>query len=209
MLTDDQIKQMRILDIEYANKPTLLLRAYNNAKTCVLVVDMCEGFCSAGALSSPLIAAVIDPIATMLDFLPNSPKYFLVDTHTEESVELTAFPPHCTTKKECAIAPKLLRHAGRIIPKNSTNGLFALCETVKIADFDNFIIVGCCTDICILQLATSLRALLNEDNLRANVLTFTDCTATYDAPNHDARLSSVFAFKLMETAGVKVFKKLV
>ena len=45
-----------------------------------------------------------------------------------------------------------------IIPKNSTNGFFAIDINI-LNDIDNVVVVGDCTDICIYQFVVTLKAL--------------------------------------------------
>jgi nicotinamidase-related amidase len=96
------------------------------------------------------------------------------------------------------------------MPKNSTNGFFMLSSRMPdLSYYANIIVAGVCTDICVMQLALTLRAHLNEINSSANVITFTDCVETYDSPVHNGALSNLFAMKFMEQAGVQVFKCIV
>jgi hypothetical protein len=59
-----------------------------------------------------------------------------------------------------------------------------------------------------MQLALSIRAYLNESNLGGNVLVFTDLVETYDSPLHNADLYNTFALKIMEQAGVQLFRNI-
>lgn len=208
-MTEEQQKEITCLEIEYANKPTLLSKAYNNARTCVVVIDMTDGFCKKGALYSPRVAKLIGPIEMALEFLPKANKTFLVDLHNRDSLEFKTFPMHCHTKEESAIVAELVRFPNQVIPKNSTNGIFAYISKVDTRDYDNFLIMGDCTDICILQFALSLKAYLNERGQRANVITFTEYTDTFDMDLHNPQLANLFAYKNMEQSGISVFKKLV
>ena len=51
-----------------------------------------------------------------------------------------------------------------IIEKNSTNGFFAM-DIADYAYLDNFIVVGCCTDICVYQFVLALKTYFNQNNL--------------------------------------------
>lgn len=208
-MTEVQQKEVTCLEIEYSNKPTLLSKAYNNTRSCVVVIDMIDGFCKKGALYSPRIANLIEPIEMALEFLPKANKIFIADMHNRDSLEFKTFPQHCYTKDESAVVAELIRFADHVIPKNSTNGIFAFVSKVDTREYDNFLLMGDCTDICILQFALSLKAYLNERGQRANVITFTEYTDTFDMDLHNAQLANVFAYKNMEQSGISVFKKLV
>lgn len=208
MLTEQQLSLLRIAEIEYNNKPSLLYKTYNNTRTCVIVVDMIVGYCESGALSSKEAATLVTPIATMLDFLPAAQKVFIQDKHTEQSAELRSKPSHCVLAREGAVVKPLLRFAKNSIYKNSDNPLFGLLENIKPNAFDNYIIVGCYADTSVLQLALSLKAYLNECNLIGNVIALTDFVATQHSAEHDSGLYAMYAYLLMEQAGVSVFKNL-
>jgi len=195
--------------IEYNEKPDLMAAPLNNEKTLCLIVDMINGFCKSGALASERCAEAIAPIRRLLDKLPNATKAFVRDCHGKNTAEFRWFPPHCDTAKESAVVSELSGYEGLDLPKNSTNGFFALNERIRLNALNNVVIVGVCTDICVMQLALSVRAYLNEKNSAANVITFTDCVETYDSPLHNADLSNLFALKFMEQAGVQVFKGII
>ncbi|HHW89434.1 MAG TPA: cysteine hydrolase [Clostridiales bacterium] len=208
-MTQKQIKEFDCLSIEYQNKPSLLVRTYNNPRCAVIVMDMVAGFCEKGALYSPRLKNLVDRVASALDYLPEAVKFFLNDTHTPDSLEFSSYPKHCHTPEERQIAGVLSRVKGIVIEKDSTNGIFSFLKYADVNLYDNFLIMGNCTDICVLQFALSLRAYFNEIKKTANVLVFTDYVDTFDSPLHNAELMQVFALKNMEQSGVKIFKNLV
>ena len=79
----------------------------------------------------------------------------------------------------------------------------------NLLDYAHILVAGVCTDICVLQLVLSLRAYISEFNGHGNVVVFTDAVETYDSPTHNADFYNMAALKMMEQAGVQVFKKLV
>ncbi|MCL2751938.1 MAG: cysteine hydrolase [Firmicutes bacterium] len=207
-MTDDMVKELSCIEIEQQNKPTLLYKAYNNARTAVVVIDMVNGFCKKGALASPNVGRLITPIGALLDYLPQAKKFFIIDYHSPEALEFKVFPPHCHTAEESAVVSELESYVETLVKKNSTNGIFAFLAKTDTGLFDNFIVVGDCTDICILQFCLSLCAYLNEKGQHANVITLTDCVATFEGNMHSAALFDTVALKLMEQSGVAVFKTL-
>ena len=196
--------------IEYNAKPNLMAATINNDNTLVIVIDMIVGFCVEGALSSSRAANVIAPIRDLLLKLPKARKAFVRDCHEENAIEFKSFPPHCHNKLESALVKDLAEFLDIDVPKNSTNGFFALRNIVNdLASYKNVVLVGVCTDICVLQLGLTLKAYFNEMNRDNNVIVFSSCVETYDSPLHDAELSNVMALKLLEQAGVIVYKGII
>ncbi|HEY8444101.1 MAG TPA: cysteine hydrolase [Clostridia bacterium] len=208
-MTQKQIKELDCLSIEYDSKPSLLARTYNNPRCAVIIMDMVAGFCDSGALASPRLKSLAERIAGALDYLPDAVKFFINDAHTPDSLEFSSYPKHCHTPEERQITEVLSRVKGIIIEKDSTNGIFSFLKYADINLYDNFLIMGNCTDICVLQFALSLRAYFNEIKKTANVLVFTEYVDTFDGPLHNAELMQVFALKNMEQSGVKIFRNLV
>lgn len=208
-LKEETLKELNCMKIDLAAKPNLMAKAVNNEGTLAVVVDMIGGFCTGGALASERAAAVVKPIMAFCEKLDRVKKVFVRDCHGANAAEFRTFPPHCHTPAESAVVGELAGYIGLDVPKNSTNAIFALIKAVPdLAEYKNFLIVGVCSDICVMQLATSLKAYLNEVNAPRNVITFTDYVDTYDSPLHDAELMNLFAMKFMEDAGVQIFKNL-
>ncbi len=205
-------REINCYKIELDAKPALMAKTVDSESTLLIIVDMINGFCKKGALSSPRLLEAAAPIRILAETLPRAKKVFFRDCHNEKkAVEFKWFPPHCHTAEESAVVDELRGITGGIdIPKNSTNGFFMLTNRIPdLTFYTNIIIVGVCTDICVMQLALTLRAHLNEINSAANVITFTDCVETYDSPVHNGELSNLFALKFMEQAGIQVFKNVI
>ena len=80
--------------------PSLKLEelASQKDRLAIISVDIITGFCSQGALSSPLVGAIETPIAGLLQRAWNLGVrniIFTQDTHEPDAVEFSAFPPHC------------------------------------------------------------------------------------------------------------------
>ena len=195
--------------IEVNNKPTLMRKTLAGKKTMLIVVDMVKGFCESGALGSERCKRIAPEIKRMLALLPEAEKVFVRDYHTEQSVEFTYFPPHCVGE-ESEIIDELFVPGCVEVKKNSTNAFVQLLGVRgNLLDYDTVIITGVCTDICVMQLAQSVRAYISEFNGAGNVVVLTDAVETYDSPTHNADLYNMTAIKLMEQSGVLVFKRLV
>lgn len=177
-------------------------------RTCVIVVDMIRGFAEKGALADPSIAAIAPAVRRRV--LAADASVFLCDRHAEDSPEFDAFPVHCLAgSEESEVIPALadLAGPGNTVGKQSTNGFFAL-DKEKLAAYDEIVITGCCTDICVLQLALTLKAWFNERGLRKRVAVPRDAVATYDAPGHPREECSEAALALMRNAGIDVAQPL-
>ena len=74
----------------------------------------------------------------------------------------------------------------------------------KISKYDSIEIVGCCTDICVLQIALSLKTYFNKLMLDKDIIVLKDLVATFDSNVHDAKVYHSFALSLMRNAGIIV-----
>lgn len=194
--------------LEMNNKPVLMRASLTGKKTMLVVVDMIKGFCESGALADPRCKSIAPAISDLIRALPDADLLFVRDCHTQSSTEFAAFPPHCIGK-ESELISDFSHFRGTDVPKNSTNAFVQLLGARKnLSAYDNVIVTGVCTDICVLQLALSVRAYISEFNGHGNVVVFTDTVETYDSPTHNADFYNMTALKIMEQAGVLIFKKL-
>lgn len=180
------------------------------SKTVLFIVDMNNGFAKSGALYSPRVESLIQPIANFARFIHSHkcPIVAFTDSHSSESIELRNYPSHCLANDlESDIVDEIKAIDGiNIVPKNSTNGFFAL-ESFDYTKFDNIIIVGDCTDICIYQFATTLKAYFNHLNIYKNIIVPVDLVDTYDIPNvHSAHLMNLVFLNSMIQNGINVVK---
>ncbi len=194
--------------IEVNNRPTLMRKTLAGKKTMLVIVDMVRGFCESGNLADERCSRIAPEIVKVIEQLPHADKVFVCDRHTEQSGEFAYFPPHCVGE-ESEIIPQLSRYGGLIVYKNSTDAFIQLLGARNnLLDYEAVVITGVCTDICVLQLAQSLRAYISEFNAKGNVIVLTDAVETYDSPTHNADLYNMMALKLMEQTGIMVFKRL-
>lgn len=191
------------LKLENLNYPSL-------KKSMVVVVDMVNGFIKEGAMHDKNIMNIVPNIKQLLE-AHDSPdnELFFVDSHNEYCQEFASFPPHCvvgTTEEEIIdeLKPYVKKEP---LKKNSTNGIFRFMNSSYLEPLlhsDSVIITGCCTDICVMQFALSLKTWLNETNLPIKIYVPMSCVETYDAPNHNAKEYNEIAAKLMMQAGICV-----
>ncbi len=170
----------------------------------VLSVDVTHGFCYEGPLSSPRVAAIVPPIVHLLERAHDlGVQHFILpqDTHAEEAVEFSSFPPHCTrgsTESESVAEFKALPFFDQfiILPKNSissTIGTELPAWLDRHPEVNTFIVVGDCTDLCTYQLAMYLRLRANAHQRASDrVILPVDCVDTFDMPVQTAQEIGAF-----------------
>lgn len=159
-------------------------------RAAVISVDVIEGFCRQGPLASPRVASIIEPITRLFTRAHEAgvPHFVLTqDTHSAHAEEFNEFPPHCisgTAESATVSEFKALSffNGFDVIPKNSINSLI----DTELADWlaahpevTEFIAVGDCTDLCLYQLAMSLKLRSNASGLGCRVTVPIDCVDTY------------------------------
>lgn len=184
------------------------LKINKDEKTLVCVVDMVNGFVKLGAMSDIEINKITPNIINLLSKDFN--RIFITDNHDKNCIEFKSFPIHClagTEESEIIDELKLIMNKDdKVYKKNSTNFFHLLQETgIVFEDYDNIIIVGCCTDICVMQFALSLKTYFNQIDKLINVIIPVNCVDTYNAPDyHEAEYFNDVALRIMEQAGIKV-----
>ena len=192
--------------------PWPVLPAGELSRPVVFVVDMINGFIKEGALADSGIQACLAPLVTLLEEL-KLPAVFIRDAHDPQAREFEAFPVHCLKgDTESEIVSELQKYADRIVEKNSTNAFLAP-EFQKLLPelemYEDWIVTGCCTDICVMQFALCLQGWLNQNNLKGRrVIVPVSCVDTYEAPGHNAKSYNEAAFSLMELAGIHVVSRI-
>lgn len=167
-------------------------------KAAILSVDVTQGFCKSGALASPRVNAIVEPIVLLFERgWARGVRNILLsqDTHEPDAVEFSAWPPHCvrgTDEPETVAEIKRLPFYDRMItfPKNSINSGAATGLNAWIEDHpqvDTYVVVGDCTDLCVYQLAMQLRTEANARQLQRRVIVPANCVDTYDRSVEDAR----------------------
>jgi len=173
-------------------------------KAAVVSVDIIKGFCTIGALASPRVAGIVQPIVELfMGAWAHGIRHILLsqDSHEPDALEFGAWPPHCVRGTEeaetvDAITRLPFFHQMTVFEKNSISssektGLFGW-----IADHpqvDTFIVVGDCTDLCVYQLAMQLRLEANAGQLARRVIVPAEAVETYDYNVEAAKAHGGFA----------------
>jgi len=168
--------------------------------TVVLVADMVRGFCEEGRnlYVGPTIREIIPRIQKLLERekTAGSRIIFVCDTHEPDDREFEMFPPHCIRgTEEPDVIPELAEFADEIIPKRRYSAFFEtdLDQTLAEAGPGKIIVLGTCTNICVLFTAADARYRDYAVEVPA------DCVATFDPDAH------AFALRQMQTVlGVNV-----
>ena len=185
---------------------------------CLIVVDMVNGFVREGVLHDEEIGKIIPRQIELIKEAKNEGKLivFIRDTHDENSVEFERFgnTTHCldnTSENELVDELKVFENGEDTITikKNSTSFMEApdfreLIEYEK--DLNEFDIVGCCTDICVVNGTLGLANYLDQWNRSHTIRVHEDAIATY---GEEARSNYVDAAKLLlEQQGAQLVKKM-
>jgi nicotinamidase-related amidase len=91
------------------------------------------------------------------------------------------------------------------VEKDTTNGFFAprfqqyLNEN---PDLESVTVVGCCTDICVLQFTQSLKTYTQTLDKRLEIKVVKNAVDTFHTPTHDKQVFHDTALELMKNAGI-------
>lgn len=177
-------------------------------KKVICVIDMLNGFTKIGPLSSDLIKNIIPNIENYLNINKKINNLFICDSHSKNDIEMKQYPLHSLVQtEEAEIVSELLPYVKKIVLKNTTNA-FHHIDINEIFKYDSIEIVGCCTDICVLQFAISLKTYFNKILVDKEIIVYEDLVATFDSDDHNANKYHSFALSLMKEAGIviKAFK---
>ncbi len=199
---------------------------HDPSRVAVLSVDVTDGFCYKGPLSSPRVAAIVPPIVRLFEHAHSlGVRHFILpqDTHHEEAVEFGSFPPHCTRgSKESEPVPEFKAlpffECFTLLPKNSISSNIGTDLPHWLGahpEVETFFVVGDCTDLCTFHLAMYLRLRANAHQRRTDrIILPVDCVDTYDLsveaaqelgafPHHGDLLHLIFLYH-MALNGVQV-----
>lgn len=160
-------------------------------RTAIVSVDVINGFCHQGPLSSARVRAIIGPIVQLFERAWRAGVRHLIltqDAHHPQAVEFAHYPPHCvrgSTEAETVPEIRALPFFSELVvfEKNSIHSGLAtgLDRWIQAhPQVDRFVVVGDCTDLCTYQLAMHLRLDANARQLDRRVIVPVDCVETYD-----------------------------
>lgn len=215
-IKENLISLLSAMQGELSEQKPVDLKDFDSAKTALIIVDMVNGFVKKGTLSSPRVLSINNRTAELVKACKDSKIQMLAfcDSHRENSVEFLSYPPHCVceTEEEKLTSEIEESFTGTLVKKNSTNG-FIEPEFQKWLDshqnIENFIICGCCTDLCVLQFALSLKTDFNRKDINKRVIAVQSLCETYDGGSHGGDISNLFSFYNMKTNGIETPKDII
>lgn len=193
----------------YADK-TVSIPADAFSRTVHIAVDMINGFVKEGTLASPEVLTINPDVAAFASVCETAgiQNLALCDCHPAQCSEFLTYPVHCVSgTRESELTDELKAAADfRIFPKLSVNGWLEPDFQQYILDqgFDTFILTGDCTDMCVLQLALSLKSGLNRINRPTRVIIPTDLVATWGLPTRSAAAGELAALTVMQSNGIEI-----
>jgi nicotinamidase-related amidase len=198
---------LQYLEAWYRDLPDVALSSLIGAapeRVALWSIDMINGFCSSGPLAGPRVNALIPDIATLfLRAHALGLRNFVLtqDTHSAETPEFAAFPPHCvagtaesTTVPELAGLPFFDQIS--VIRKNSLSSHIntdAAAWHTAHPQVETYILVGNCTDLCVYTAAMQLRLEANALNLTRRVIVVAGAVNTFDTPLETAAQLGIYA----------------
>ena len=110
--------------------------------------------------------------------------FFTQDSHVENDREFEMFPPHCIegSEQQQIIAELMpLAQGAQIVVKRRYSAFFetGLADALAELQPDKVVVMGDCTDICVLHTVSGLR---NRDY---SVEVPADCVASFDPQQHE------------------------
>lgn len=163
------------------------------ARVAIVSVDLINGFCYEGNLSSPRVAAIVPPVTELFRAAyARGVRHFLLsqEWHTENAEEFKAFGPHgIRYTSEAETVPELatLPFASEfvIVRKNSIHTIAGTAMEHWLEQHpavDTFIVVGDCTDLCVYETAMDLKLRANALDMPRRVVVPANAVNTYDLP---------------------------
>ena len=184
---------------------------------CLIIVDMVNGFVREGVLHDEAIASIIPRQLEIIKQAKQEGALIVVvkDTHHKGSAEFERFgeSEHCLENtRESELVEELIPIENEgdvvIIKKNSTSFMEApsfrrlMEEQKEMTEFD---IIGCCTDICVVNGSLGLANYLDEHDRRHTIRVHEDAIATYAENEREEYVEA--AKILMKQQGMNLIRK--
>lgn len=178
----------------------------------LVVIDMVNGFIKEGKMSDKDINHITPRIKSLVEsFLSDEEGVaFIKDTHEVNSTEFKKYPPHClkgTSESELISELSSYEQKSLSYEKNSTSTIFAknfMRDIERMESLKEVIITGCCTDICVMNLAIPLVNYFDEENRDVRVLVPQNAVETFNSDIHNRDEYNSIALKLMKNQGIGV-----
>ena len=187
-----------------------------NYNKVLYVVDMVKGFVNEGVMHDKYIGHTIEEQIKLIKKFKNEKQgvALIKDNHEKDCIEFSTFPPHCIIgTSEADLVDELQEYEkdSLVYAKNSTSAIFAphLLEDIKaMKSLKEVVVVGCCTDICVLNFVIPLKNYFNQVDRDVKIFVVENATETYGASNHNRDEYNEMAYKLIRQSGVEVVKNI-
>lgn len=182
-------------------------------KRLVVVIDMVNGFVHEGPLADKGIDRITPNILKVMNWAKANkvPMVAFRDCHEMGDEEFKFFPPHCLKgTSESDFIPEIKARENEfdlIIDKNTTNGFITkqFQSFIETNYFDEVIVTGCCTDICVYDFCKSFIDYIAENNLDTQIIIPFNCVDTFNGVNNDRNDRHINAlYNLAETGFVTI-----
>lgn len=181
-----------------------------------IVIDMVNGFINFGNMHDKGIADIVPAQIELLKKFQDEKSIIGIvkEAHGEVCAEFDSFPPHCiigSGEEDLIDELKEFEDENALIyKKNSTSVAHVPSffeDILKMNNLKRVVILGCCTDICVLNAAIPLKTFFDERDLKIEVIVPKNVVETYDAPIHNREEYNEIGYKLMNNAGIKVVEE--
>ena len=207
----------------------------------LVIIDEVNGFCTQGNLApppaDPVIKEMLSRTNKLAELWGERPILAFLDTHAPNKPEFP-YPPHCVagSGEENLVAELSWMEqdleAFTSIRKNCINGIIGSIDDGRIRfldwvnehKLDTLVVVGICTDICVMQFVQAVLSCSNHGLLPTliKVVIYTKACATYDLPAealnelglpataaHPRDLTQHLGLYLMQQSGAILTEKIV
>ena len=215
----------------YSNLKPMSLREVvdDPARVAICSVDMLNGFCYEGKLSSSRAAACVRPIVDLFQRAYGQGVRNLVliqEWHSKEAEEFEAYGSHCVQgSDEAKTIPELtalpFARDFVVVRKNSLHTIVGTSMEQWLeshSGVDTFVVVGVCTDLCVYDMVMDLKLRANAQDMKRRVVVPANAVNTYDLPvavasqvnalPHDAELLHQLFLYMMTLNRIEVVKEL-
>lgn len=190
------------------------MKKFEEITKLVINVDMVNGFVKEGAMADRYIEHIIPEHKKIMEKIVEEQEGLAIvkDTHKKDCIEFNRFPVHCvegTEEAELIEELKEFEPSAMVYKKNSTSTIYApkfIEDINKMNKLEKVIIIGCCTDICILNLAIPLKNYFDQKDRNIEIIVPKNAVETYNSDIHNRDEYNEMAFKLMKQAGINLIE---
>lgn len=183
-------------------------------KKLLVIVDMVNGFIKEGAMADPYINTITPEVKRLIEeFIENKNGEIIAfcDSHTMQSEEFKDYPVHCLKgTKESELIEELQEYKENIIifEKDTTNGFeseeYRKFIEEKQDEYDEIVVAGCCSDICVLNYVLSQKKDFDEKQSNVTITVPVNAIETFDGPGHKRSEANQYAVAKMLQNGIHI-----